>query len=160
MSMEIFASIIAFVIFVGVTIAHYMKPRSDANKDSEWIWKKIPEFSYMSDGVVYDPRQAHALIAYHFATFKQKHNGEMPHNPYPLHNIVEKCYMEKVACKLHDDKEIYFILYWWRGCANEPHLYVFDNKQSFLDDIYNHWGAELYEQLSENFGCEKTLATA
>lgn len=156
--MDIFASTIAFVIFVGVTIAHYMKPRSDAAKIK--LWKKIPEFSRMSDGVVYDPREAHALIAYHFATFKQKHNGEMPHNLYPLHNIVEKYCMEKAAFKLHNDKEIYFILYWWRGCANEPHLYVFDNKQSFLDDIYNHWGAELYEQLSENIGCKETLATA
>jgi len=110
----------------------------------------------MSDGVVYDPRQAHALIAYHFATFKQKHNGEMPHNLYK----IEKYCMEKAAFKLYDDKDTYFILYWWRGCMNDPHLCVFDNKQSFLDDIYNHWGAELHEQLSENFGCEETLATA
>lgn len=158
-----YLQILVIAIFIGATIAHYRKPRTVADA-RKWtgIWKKIPQFSLMDNGVIYDPRKAH-LLAYHFATFRQKFNGEMPgYSGYGNGNSHKFNQMrEKAAFKLNDDDgdDNFFILYWWRISPDSPELCTFNNKQSFLDEIYNHWGTELYNQLNENIGCEDQEAT-
>jgi len=157
--MDIYLKILVFLIFAGATILHYRKPSGIVVGDD--IWKKIPEFSRMKRGVLYDPRQAHELVAYHISTFGERMRGEMlSREPtgYSIGIDYEKM-MEKAAFKLHDNDEAFFILYWWRNRPQGADLYTFNNKQDFLDEIYNHWGAELYSQLSENFGCETQPTT-
>ena len=161
--METFIQLLAIAIFIGVTIAHYRKPRADTDS-MEYIYSKIHPFSKMIDGVVYDPHKAH-LLAYHFATFKQKFNGEMPtYEDFGWGNAHKfKQQMEKVAFKVNDDKgdENFFMLYWRRSSPDNPKFCIFHNKQDFLDEIYNHWGVELYSHLDEYLGCdEKQEATA
>ena len=156
--METFIQLLAIIIFAGVTIAHYRKPRGDT-KSLEHARKKIPPFSHMINNVIYDPRRA-TLLAYYFATFGQKFNGDSPvYGPDPFTPLCEhKQMMEKAAFNLNDE---FFILYWWRGTPDNPELYIFNNKQDFLDEIYNHWGVELHSQLNEYLGCdEKQEATA
>lgn len=158
--MDLFASILAFTIFVGVTIVHYMKPR-DTNS-MEYILSKIYPFSKMINGVVYNPHQAH-LLAYHFSTFKQRMNGDMPgySNDTIGVNLKKKEQREKAAFKITEDDgdETFFILYWWRNYPKNQEFCTFNNKQSFLDEIYTYWGVELHQQLSENLGCRTQTTT-